>query len=119
MDGVTAAAGATIGIRAQLGFGDPTAGDPATAYRWTDMAWDSDVGGADRLVGAVRPEELGAHDVLLRISTDGGATWAYADRAGTLPGSTTHRAESALTLTAVAASDTEILHAYRPAGSAL
>jgi glycosidase/fibronectin type 3 domain-containing protein len=107
VDGATGAPGATVGIQAQLGFGDVTADDPATAYRWSAMTYDTDVDGADRFVGVTRPEDLGTYDVQARISTDGGLTWSYADRAGILPAGTAHRPDSALSLTAVAAADTE------------
>ncbi len=77
----TAAPGSVVGIRAQLGVG-PARGDPATEYAWSEMAFDADVDGADRLVGAVRPEESGTFNVVLRVSTDDGRHWEYADRGG-------------------------------------
>ncbi len=87
VDGVTGGATPTVGILAQLGLGpagsDPAAGTPDDAgWRWTPTAWAAGVDGADRLVGTVRPEEPGAYEVALRVSTDGGATWAYAGRSG-------------------------------------
>ncbi|HEY8238433.1 MAG TPA: alpha-amylase family glycosyl hydrolase, partial [Candidatus Limnocylindrales bacterium] len=78
----SASAGPTIGIRAELGVGPARGGDPATDYAWTPMTWVADEADADRLRGTVRPEVLGSYNVVLRISTDGGATWAYADRGG-------------------------------------
>jgi hypothetical protein len=107
VDGVTSAAGPTIGIRAQLGFGPSETTDPAADYRWADMTFDSDVDGADRLVGTVRPDELGVHNVVLRVSADGGTTWVYADRGGIVAGPWTARPDQAVALTAVAGADTE------------
>jgi glycosidase len=82
----TTTPGPTIGIRAQLGFGQARPGDPATTYAWSEMAWVADAGDADRLGGTVRPEALGTYNVVLRVSTDGGATWSYADRGGIVAG---------------------------------
>ena len=98
---------AGVGIRAQLGLGDPTA-IPAEAYAWSEMTFDTDVDGGVRFTGSVRPEVLGAFNVVLRVSTDGGATWAYADRGGIVATGDTgwfYRAEQALTLTAVQGPD--------------
>jgi len=110
VDDVTAAAGPTIGIRAQLGVGRAPGEDPATDYAWSEMTFASDVDGADRLVGEVRPEELGAFNAVLRISTDDGATWAYADRGGVVTAGGRpwgYRPDQAVTLTAVAPADTD------------
>ena len=85
VDGYSAAEGPTIGILAQLGFGpadsSPEA-DDADAWAWTPMTYGSDVDGADRLLGHVRPEAVGSWAVALRVSTDGGTTWQVADRDG-------------------------------------
>ncbi len=110
VDDVTAAAGPTVGIRAQLGVGRVPSEDPATDYAWSEMAFAGDVDGADRLVGAVRPEELGSFNVVLRVSTDDGATWAYADRGGIVAAQGQpwgYRRDQAVTLTAVAPADTD------------
>ena len=64
------------------------------------MAFDSDVDGADRLVGTVRPDAAGSWNVLLRVSSDGGSTWVYADRAGIVPDPWAHRSDSAVTIAA-------------------
>lgn len=121
VEGVTVAPGPTVGIRAQLGAGragdpgaDPATGDPAAGYVWSEMAFAGDAEGADRLVGAVRPEELGGVNVVLRVSTDGGATWAYADRGGIVAAEGepwTYRPDQAVTLSAVAPADTVALPA--------
>ena len=109
VDGVTDAAGPSVGIRAQLGVGPARdlTGDPATSYAWSDMTFDGDAEGADRLVGAVRPEEAGTWNVLLRVSTDGGASWVYADRGGLLAEPVGYRPDQAVTLAAVPAADTD------------
>jgi hypothetical protein len=106
VEGTTAAAGPTIGILAQLGFGKVRGGDPTSDYRWSTMTFDSDVDGADRLVGTVRPDELGGWNVVLRASTDGGRTWVYADRGGILREPLGYRPDLAVSLGATAAADT-------------
>ncbi len=107
---VSAAAGTSIGLRAQLGVGPASSADPAADYAWSDMAFEADVDGADRLVGTVRPEALGTFSVVLRISTDGGLTWSYADRGGIVAGEGrpwAYRAEQALSLQATQGPDRE------------
>jgi hypothetical protein len=106
----TAATGPTVGIRAQLGIGDPAAADPATAYAWSEMAWVEDAGDADRFGGTVRPEALGDVNVVLRVSTDGGATWSYADRGGIVAGTDgawAFREDQAVTLAVTPGADTD------------
>jgi hypothetical protein len=105
----TAAVGPTVGIRAQLGVGTPDA-DPAAEYTWTEMAWLADAGDADRLGGTVRPEALGTYNVVLRVSTDGGASWSYADRGGIVAGpdgTWAYRADQAVALAVTANPDAE------------
>lgn len=100
--------GRVVGVRAQLGVG-PSTGDPAADYAWSEMAFEADVDGADRLVGAVRPEELGGFNVVLRVSTDDGGHWEYADRGGIVTAEDRpwgYRPDQAVTLTAVAPADT-------------
>ena len=106
----TAAAGPTIGIRAQLGVGPGESPDPGADFAWSEMAWVADEGEADRLGGTVRPEELGAYNVVLRVSTDGGATWSYADRGGIVAGpdgAWSYRADQAVSLAVLPNADTE------------
>jgi glycosidase len=106
VEGATVTAGPAVGILAELGFG-PADADPDTAYTWSAMTFDSDVEGADRFVGSVRPDTAGDWNVVLRVSLDGGGTWLHADRAGIVPGSWAYRPESAVTLTATPAEDQE------------
>ena len=82
---IPGAAASGVGIRAQLGIGD-AAGVPAKAYAWSDMTFAADADGSERFTGTVRPEALGAFNVVLRVSTDGGASWSYADRGGIVAG---------------------------------
>jgi len=109
VDGTTTAAGPSVGIRAQLGVGGARRDVPADDYAWSELTFEGDVEGADRLVGTVRPEELGGFNVVLRVSTDDGATWAYADRGGIVTAEDrpwAYRPDQAVTLAAVAAADT-------------
>ena len=74
------------------------------------MTFAGDADGADRLAGAVRPEELGTFNVVLRVSTDDGRTWAYADRGGIVTAGDApwgYRPDQAVTLAAVAAADAD------------
>ena len=105
----TDASGPVVGIRAQLGVG-PARGDPGTDYAWTEMAFDADVDGADRLVGAVRPEESGTFNVVLRVSTNDGRDWEYADRGGIVTVDDTpwgYRPDQSVTLATTPAADTQ------------
>ncbi len=107
VDGVTPAPGRAVGVVVDLGFGVGRGGDPESDFRWSPMTFDADVDGADRYVGAVRPEELGSMNVVLRVSTDGGRTWTYADRGGPIGPPFGYRPDQAVTLTAVPAADVE------------
>jgi len=109
-EGATGAEGAAVGIRAQLGVGSARDGDPATSYAWWDMRYEGEADGADRYVGDVRPEELGTFNVVLRVSTDGGSSWAYADRGGIVTAGDVpwgYRPDEALTLVATVPEDQE------------
>ncbi len=105
----TDAPGATVGIRAQVGIGSAD-GDPASTYAWSEAAYVSDLDGADVFEGTVVPEEAGPFNVVLRVSTDDGATWQYADLKGIVTADDAaweHRPDWALTLTAVPGADTQ------------
>jgi hypothetical protein len=98
-----------VGLRAQLGVGAATGADPAATYAWSEMHFNGDEAGAERFAGDVRPAALGPFGVVLRVSTDGGATWAYADRGGIVAKGDarwTYRADQALALSAVPGPDT-------------
>jgi glycosidase len=103
----TGTPGATIGIRAQVGIGSAD-GDPAADYAWADAAYAGDMDGADIFEGTVVPEAEGDYNVVLRVSTDDGATWQYADLKGIVTsddGDWAYRPDWALTLTAVPGED--------------
>jgi hypothetical protein len=149
VDGVTGGSAPAVGIRVQVGFG-PAGSDPAAsaaagatpagtpggaggasgaadgAWTWADAAWEAPASGADRYVGGVRPEATGTYDVVARVSTDGGTTWAYAGRAGTpyapgdavaitaVPGVDTEAPPAPAGLTVAASSDTSVTIDWRP-----
>jgi len=106
VDGYSATEGPTIGIVAQLGFGAADVPPDATGedggWTWAPMTYQGDVDGADRFVGSVRPEAVGSWAVALRVSTDAGATWQYADRDGI-----GFAASQTVSLAATAPSDTD------------
>jgi hypothetical protein len=110
VDGVTAVPGPTVGLKVDLGFGSVRGGDPATDYTWSSMVFGTDADGADRFVGSVLPDEQGAFNLVVRVSTDGGATWSYADRGGIVAapgGSWGYRPQQAVTLGTTAPADAE------------
>jgi hypothetical protein len=92
-----------------VGIGSPDA-DPAATYAWSEASYTSDLDGADVFEGTVVPEEAGDVNVVLRVSTDDGATWQYADLKGivTADGAAwEYRPDWALTLTATPGADTQ------------
>lgn len=110
VDGVTAVPGPTVGLKVDLGFGDARGGDPATDYSWSNMAFGADVDGADRFVGSVLPDRQSGFNVVVRVSTDGGTTWSYADRGGivaTPAGSWGYRPDQAVNLATTASTDVD------------
>jgi hypothetical protein len=86
IDGATSAAGATDGLRAQLGFGpggsDP-AGDPA--WVWVDASFNVDAGNNDEFMASLLPEAVGEYDYVYRYTTTNGREWLYADLNGPIP----------------------------------
>ncbi len=107
VENVTDVTGPTIGIVAQLGFGRVRADSPEDGFVWSDMAFDADVEGADRFVGSVRPTELGAWNVVLRVSTDGRRTWTFADARGLIATPYGYDASNAVTLVTVSGADVQ------------
>ena len=91
IDGVTSEAGATPGLRAQLGFGpDGSNPDGNASWTWVDAAFNVNAGNNDEFMASLMPEATGAFDYLYRYSTTGGREWLYADlngpiAAGALP----------------------------------
>jgi glycosidase len=75
--GFSALEGPTVGVRMEIGQGpaDGEATADADGWTWSAMTYDGDADGADRWIGAVRPEEAGTYAVVARLSTDGGVTW--------------------------------------------
>ncbi len=102
VSGVTGGTAPAIGILAQLGFGRAGADPAGPDWSWSTTTWSSGVDGADRIVGSVRPEAAGTYDLLLRVSTDGGGTWAYAGLGGV---GSTGEARRAVVMTAVRGAD--------------
>jgi glycosidase len=110
VDGVTASAGPTVGLKVGLGFGDVRGSDPSADYTWSNMIFKAEVDGADRFVGAVLPDEQGTFNIVVRASTDGGETWTYADRGGIVArpdGAWGYRPDQAVSLSTTAPLDAE------------
>ena len=81
--GLSSAAGATPGLRAQFGVG--TAGDNASTsalWGWKEAAYNVDVSGTDEFFAAIQPAYNGNRAVSARASLDNGATWTYCDLNG-------------------------------------
>lgn len=110
VDGVTVSAGPTVGLKVGLGFGAARGGDPSADYTWSGMVFTADVDGADRFVGAVLPDGQGTFNIVVRVSTDGGATWTYADRGGIVAGpggAWGYRPDQAVSLSTTAPTDAD------------
>jgi len=83
--GVTDPAGAAPGLIAQAGYG-PADSDPNghASWIWVDAVFYGQSGINDEYQATFLPESAGIYDYAYRYSTDGGATWLYADLDGTL-----------------------------------
>jgi glycosidase len=83
IDGVTNQAGATPGLRAQLGYGpDGSNPDGSAAWTWVDGAFNTNAGNNDEFMASLLPETTGSFDYAWRYSTTGGREWVYADLDG-------------------------------------
>lgn len=80
--GATGGSGPAAGITAQIGYGPD--GTPPTdpTWLWEDMSYFQPNGNNDEFVGSLLPDMLGTFDYATRYSSDGGATWLYADLSG-------------------------------------
>jgi hypothetical protein len=81
--GLSANAGATPGLRAQLGVG--TAGDNAStssAWGWREATFNVDAAGDDEFQLGFQPAYNGNRAVSARASLDNGASWTYCDLNG-------------------------------------
>ncbi|MBS1154043.1 MAG: hypothetical protein H6Q89_5741, partial [Myxococcaceae bacterium] len=81
--GLSANAGATPGLRAQLGVG--TAGDNAsssTQWGWQEAAFNVDASGADEFSLGFQPAYNGSRAVSARASLDNGVSWTWCDLNG-------------------------------------
>jgi len=87
INGVTDPAGAAPGLIAQAGYG-PADSDPDghASWIWVDAVFYGQSGINDEYQATFLPESTGLFDYAYRYSTDGGATWLYADLDGTLNG---------------------------------
>lgn len=81
--GLSADAGVTPGLRAQVGVG--RAGDNASTsaeWGWKEAAFNVDTAGADEFVAAFQPAYNGNRAVSARASLDDGNSWTYCDLNG-------------------------------------
>ena len=96
ISGVTILPGATPGLLAQAGYGPAgTNPDGHADWIWVAAAFNGQAGMGgenDEFVTAFMPEATGVFDYAYRYSTDGGATWLYADLDGTGNGYATAQA---------------------------
>lgn len=81
IDGVTAAAGATPTLWAQVGFGAPDSA-PSGWTEWVTAEFNGQAGNNDEFRGQLTPEALGIYDYVYRYSTTNGRDWLYADQNG-------------------------------------
>ena len=101
IDGVTNAPGATVGLRAQAGFG-PDGTDPATDddWTWVEATFNTQAGNNDEFVASFLPGSVDTFDYVYRYSTTSGATWLYADLGGPISAGSSPAAPGILTVTA-------------------
>jgi glycosidase len=97
--------GIAQGVRVEMGVG-PVGSDPATDAGWdwvpaTALAEDGATATFEAVLPATRP---GPADVATRVTADGGATWAVADRTGSADG---YRPTDAARLTVEPSTDTQ------------
>jgi hypothetical protein len=81
--GLSSVAGATPGLRAQIGVG--TAGDNASTsmlWGWKEAAYSIDTNGTDEFLLDFQPAYNGNRAVSARASIDNGNTWTYCDLNG-------------------------------------
>ena len=81
ISGGTEPAGATPGIRAQVGYAP--AGSPlGAAWQWFEMAFSSQQGSNDEFTGSLLPDQPGNYSYAVRYSADNGIQWWYGDLSG-------------------------------------
>ncbi|HEY3312100.1 MAG TPA: alpha-amylase family glycosyl hydrolase [Anaerolineales bacterium] len=99
--GSTNQPGPTPGLTAQLGFG-PQGSNPAgnPAWTWVSASFNVDQGNNDEFKASMLPEAVGSYDYVYRYSTNGGASWLYADLNGPVAGGSTPSAPGKLTVAA-------------------
>ena len=91
--GLTEAADAGIGIRAQLGYG-PASANPEyqPGWLWTNASFNAQSGNNDEYVAQLTIPDAGSYRYVYRISVDNGVSWTYCDQnagdfgAGSNPG---------------------------------
>ena len=100
INGVTNQPGRTPTLMAQLGYG-PDGSNPAgnPAWLWEEAEFNTDAGNNDEFMARLLPEAVGEYDYLYRYSTNGGATWLYADQNGPIPTGAMPPNPGALTVT--------------------
>jgi glycosidase len=81
INGVTSDAGATPGVRAQVGYG-PDGTQPNGSWIWKEATFSSQQGSNDEYSASLQPEFVGSYDYAYRWSGNGGATWYLADQNG-------------------------------------
>ncbi|GAP12334.1 glycosidase [Longilinea arvoryzae] len=89
INGITAAPGATPGLRAQVGYGpDGSSPDGNAAWQWVEAVFSVlyPGGNNDEFVASLTPETVGTFDYAYRYSGNNGQTWVYADLDGTANG---------------------------------
>ncbi|HSN42517.1 MAG TPA: alpha-amylase family glycosyl hydrolase, partial [Propionibacteriaceae bacterium] len=86
IDRATNAPGATVGLRAQLGYGPIETAPTSDAWQWVDAAFNGDAGNNDEFVASLLPEQVGSFDYLFRYSVTAGGDWLYADLSGPVSG---------------------------------
>src|SRR5206468_3377100 len=78
--GVTEPSGASSAVRAQLGYGPPTANpEYQSGWTWLNASYNVQVGNNDEYQTSFTAPAAGAYRYVYRFSLDQGVSWTYCD----------------------------------------
>ncbi len=83
IDGVTNSAGETLGLVAEVGYGDNDSLPTDTSWQWFSATFNTDSGNNDEFKATMIVDAApGNYDYLYRYSTDGRNSWVYGTTTG-------------------------------------
>jgi hypothetical protein len=81
--GVTEPAGPASAVRAQLGYGLPSANpEYQPGWTWTNAGYNTQVGNNDEYQTSFTAPAVGTYRYVYRFSVDSGVSWTYCDGTG-------------------------------------